>query len=275
MKKLRLLRRLILILIVFGLLFLGYYTYAISPTDYTFTNYEYVHKNIDSKLNGFKIAFLSDVNLTNQKSVHRFKEMVNKLNGYPFDMVIFGGDLYDGSAIEAKEVSQILKNIDCKYGKFAILGEKDKTSSLEVTQIINDGGFEVLENTTRTIYYKESQFLLIANDEDNDISKLKADSKTIKIDVSHQPDTFISHQGKIDLQLSGHSYGGSLYIPYYGALLAPSCAKTYNHGIYEESGSTLVVSNGFSGPESFPYKFFARNQIYFITLQAKSSTSTK
>lgn len=49
-------------------------------------------------------------------------------------------------------------------------------------------------------------------------------------------------------------------------------AKTYNHGIYQNSGSTLLVSNGFSGPSSFPYKFFARNEINIITLSSSSSS---
>lgn len=272
MKKFKLIRRLILLLIVFGLLFLGYYTYAISPKDYAFKTYEYVNKNVDSKLNGFKIAFISDINLTNTKSIERLSKMVDKLNEYPFDMIIFGGDLYDGSVIDSKNVSNTLKKISCKYGKFAILGEKDKATSLEVTQVLNDGGFEVLENVVRTIYYKETSFSLIACDESTDITSLKGDTKTIKIGITHQPDSFQSHQGKVNLQLSGHSYGGSIYIPYYGALLAPSGAKTYNHGIYEESGSTLLVSNGFSGPESFPYKFFARNEINFITINSSSKS---
>lgn len=272
MKKLRLLRRLILILIVFGLLFVGFYTYALSPKDYTFSNYEYIHKNINSNINGFKIAYISDIHLTNKNHLKRFQEMIEKLNNYPFDMVIFGGDLYDDSVFSAKEVSTALKNIDCKYGKFAILGENDKKSSLEVTQVLNDGGFEVIENEIRTIYYKDSSFLLLACDENSDISSLKGDTQTIKVAIAHQPDTFSQNQGKINLQLSGHSSGGSIYIPYYGPLMHIEGAKTYNHGIYEKSGSTLLVSNGFSGPSSFPYKFFARNEINFITLNTSSSS---
>ncbi|MFQ7798082.1 MAG: metallophosphoesterase [Coprobacillus cateniformis] len=272
MKKLKLIRRLILLLIVFGLFFTAYYTYAVSPNDYTFSTYNYVNKDITSALNGFKIAYISDINLTDKESVSRLKKMIDKLNSYPFDMVVFGGDLYDGTIIESKDVSAALKDIECKYGKFAILGEKDNSSSLEVTQILNDGRFEVLENTARTIHYKEASFLLLACHQDTDISSLKGDTKTIKIGITHQPDSFQNHKGKLDLQLSGHSYGGSIYIPYYGALLAPDNAKIYNHGIYEESNSVLLVSNGFHGPASFPYKFLARNEVNFITLNTSSNS---
>lgn len=271
MKKLKMIRRLIMILIVFGLLFLGYYTYMISPTDYQFTTHEYVNKKVDSSLNGFKIAYIADTNLTNKKSVERFEEIISKLNDRPFDMVIFGGDLFDGPIIESKTISQALKSIHCQYGKFAVLGEKDETSSLEVTQILNEGGFEVIDNTVRTIYYKETQFLLYAYHDESNFDKLKEDVKTITVNIAHQPDTFQTTQGKFDLQLSSHSYGGSIYIPYYGALLTPDGAKTYHHGVYEKSNSTLVVSNGISGPSAFPYKFFAKNEINFITLNSSSS----
>lgn len=260
------------ILIVFGLCVLCFYTYALSPKDYTFSTYEYVNANIDEKLNGLKIAFISDINLTNQNSVDRLEKIVKELNEYPFDMIIFGGDLYDGQVFEEKAVGELFKNIDCKYGKFAVLGEKDKTSELEVTQILNNGGFEVLQNVSRTIYYKGSTMSLIACDEEADISALTSDLQPISLLICHQPDVFSKTQGTISLQLSGHSYGGSLYFPYIGALLAPEGAKTYNHGIYEKSGSILLVSNGVSGPASFPYKFLARNEMNFVILKSSSST---
>ena len=85
MKKL--IRRLLLLLIVFGLCFLGYYVYAISPEDYEFHEQKYISSLVSSQLNGFKIAFISDVNLTDQDSITRFEKIVDELNEYPFDMV--------------------------------------------------------------------------------------------------------------------------------------------------------------------------------------------
>ena len=269
MKKL--IRRLMILLIVFGLCFLGYYVYAVSPKDYEFHEQNYINSQISSQLNGLKIAFLSDINLTNQESITRFQEIVKELNNYPFDMVIFGGDLYDDQVSKTDEVSQILKSIQCQYGKLAILGERDAKSSLEVTQVLNNGGFEVLNNETRPLYYKDTSLTLVAYDDEYDFSKLKETQDKLVVGISHQPDTFIQAKNYVDLQLSGHSYGGSVYFPYLGSMFPIEGAKTYNHGTYEEKNATLILSNGISGPSSFPYKVFCPNQVLLVSFYSKSN----
>lgn len=272
MKKSKLIRRLILLLIVFSLFAVCVYVYAFSPNSYRFSTYEYVNTQVSSNLNGFKICFISDLHLVDENSLDRLEKIIDELNEYTFDMTIFGGDLFDSAVFSAKDVSALLKSIDCKYGKFAILGEKDTANSLEVTQILNNGGFEVLENTVRTIYYKNTSFLLYACDQDYDITQLNGETKTIKIAVTHQPDSFAAHKETIDLQLSGHSCGGYLYLPFIGALITSDGAREYNHGIYEEDDATLLVSNGLSAPSSFPYKFLAKNEVNFIILTSNSSS---
>lgn len=271
MKRFKLIRRLILLLIVLSLIVLASYTYLLSPTDYSIVKESYENKNITSKLNGFKIAYISDINLTDNDSLERLQNALSKLNENPFDMIVFGGDLYDGSVFKTKEVSAALKSITCKYGKFAILGDKDQSSSLEVTQVLNNGGFEVLENEARTLYYKDTTFTFIACDENQDLSQYESDDESIKICVAHQPDSFIKNKKYVDLQLSSHCYGGLLYIPFVGPMTKIEGATTYNHGRYEESSSTLIVSNGFSGPKECPYKLLARNQIHIITLKQVTS----
>ena len=236
---------------------------------------KYISSLVSSQLNGFKIAFISDVNLTDQDSITRFEKIVDELNEYPFDMVIFGGDLYDEQVFKADEVSQILKKIQCQYGKLAVLGEHDEASSLEVTQVLNNGGFEVLSNETRPIYYKETNFTLVAYDDEYDFSQFKTSQDKLILGISHQPDTFTQAKNVVDLQLSGHSYGGSVYLPYLGAMFPIEGAKTYNHGKYEEKNATLIVSNGLSGPSSFPYKVLCPNQVNFVVLTAKSNDTSQ
>ena len=268
-KAFRVIKRFTLCIIVLSLVLLGIYAYAFSPDDYSFYAKDYLFDTLSDELSGITIAYFSDLNLTDDASIEHFSEIVDEINEHPFDLIIFGGDLFDDTVFKAAEVASLLKNIECSYGKFALLGDKDQTSTTEVTQILNDGGFEVLKNEKRTIYYNNATFTLIADDEQFDITELELNQDEFTLCIAHTPDTFIQNKGKVTLQISGHSYGGSIYIPYLGALIKEEGAKTYNHGTYSEEGSTLVVSNGVSGPSSFPYKLFARNHIELITLKNK------
>lgn len=268
MKLFKVISRLILCVVVLSLILLGVYAYAFSPKDYTITSQEYISTKVSDNLNGMTIAYLSDINLSDDESLDRFTSMVQKLNKYPFDMVVFGGDLFDGEVFKNTEIPTILKSIQCKYGKFALFGEKDE-STKQLTQIFNDGGFEVLNNEIRTIYYNDSTFQLIASDGNYELNEDKISNINLYVCFTHQPDSFTYYKDYVDLQISGHSYGGQIYIPFVGPLFKMEGASTYNHGTYVENDSTLIVSNGISGPVSFPYKLFSRNQINLITLKNK------
>ena len=265
MKSLKIIRRLLLIIIVLLLVFVGFYTYAISPTSYSFNKTTYNHQYIDDHLNGMTIAYLSDIHLSDDKSLERFKSIIDELNQYPFDMVIFNGDLYDNHVFSNQEVSSLLKSIYCKYGKFALLGDKDLNHESEITTILNDGGFEVLNNELRTIYYNDTTFELVASNDD--ISNHEYKDNTFTLCIAHKPDTFLFNKNYAELQLSGHSLGGQFYLPYIGPIFKTEGALTYNHGIYEEENATLIVSNGITGTKDNPYKFISTNHIELITLK--------
>jgi predicted MPP superfamily phosphohydrolase len=70
-----------------------------------------------------------------------------------------------------------------------------------------------------------------------------------------------------DLQLSGHTGGGYIYLPFIGSLIKDKNGKLYSHGTYKEKNATLIVSNGISPKSSFPYKLNTKNEVNLITLK--------
>lgn len=266
MRLFKTLRNILITLFVSFLIITIAYTYFISPNAYKFSTYEYKTAQIPSVFDRFKIAYFSDVHLNSTKDIDCFEKIIDELNTKTFDMVIFGGDLYQSNIISSERVSKILKSIECHYGKFAVLGEKDKT--LEVTEILNNGGFEVLDNQERTIYYKEKTISLLGlNNQDASTLINESNQSLFHIAINHYPDSFQQNSKDIQLQLSGHSRGGSLYIPYLGGLITDDYCKQYNHGIYQKDNASLYVTNGLKGTSDFPYKLFANNEIKFITLR--------
>ena len=88
------------------------------------------------------------------------------------DLILFGGDIYSNDSFETDQVSQILKNIHSRYGKFAVLGEKDQGDSTNNTNLLTEAGFEVLHNELRYIYYKGSIVDLLGLENSGDCSGL-------------------------------------------------------------------------------------------------------
>lgn len=263
------LKRIILALLFIFIIGGFAYTYLRSPHAYRFHNVTMTSQKITEDLNGLRIAFVSDINLSNKDDIDRLKEIVSDLNNQKFDMLIFGGNLFEADIFSSSEISKILKDIYVEYGKFAILGTKDKGNSTELQQLYLNAGVEVLSNTSRQIYYKNSSFTLVASDFNGDISSLVPSRNSFVLSLTHEPDSFIKNQNYVDLQLSGDSLGGTIYIPYIGGLLKDTGYETYVHGQYTVQDSLLLISNGVTGKSNFPYKILTPNEILLITLKAQ------
>lgn len=219
--------------------------------------------------NGFSIAMISDVHLNKKSDLTRLKKIIKKLNAKNPDMVLFGGDLFARRIFSASEVMKALKSVKAPYGKFAVLGDEDAKNRQQTTTILNDGGFEVLNNEERPIYYKEKKITLYGMTTSGTSKKIDPDGYTIVL--THYPDDFKTYASSCDLQLSGHSGGGYIVLPFIGALIKTSHATQYVHGTYHKNKATLKISNGVAPIESTPYKFGAKNEVMIVRLHYGNS----
>jgi predicted MPP superfamily phosphohydrolase len=86
----------------------------------------------------------------------------------------------------------------------------------------------------------------------------------------HSPDLILEavEQG-VDLYLGGHTHGGQLRLPFYGALVTASVyGKRYTAGLFEEGSTTMYVSRGigFEGGGMPRARFLCRPEIVSIEL---------
>lgn len=239
------------------------YVAAFSKTAYTFSNENVASTSIPKDFDGFKIACFSDIHLQNTSDVTRLTAILNKLSKQDIDLLLFDGDLYYSKVFSSQKVIKALKSVDAPYGKFAVLGDEDMAHSTEVTSLLNDGGFEVLNNEKRPIYYKDKEIDLYGLSTSAQTSILDSDNYSIVL--THYPDTFSQSAGHTSLQLSGHSGGGYITLPFIGGLFKVKHAKTYTSGSYTKKKSTLLISNGVSPSPLYPYKWGAKNDIMIIT----------
>ena len=263
-------------LIFVGLLsYFAYYCTHTTLTDYQFTHKSYTSSAIPESFQGFKIAFLSDIDLKDEEDMVRFKEICDHLNQQNPNLIILGGDLFDGPIFSKETLTEILKGIKTTHGKFAVLGEKDFSSLNEWISLVEDGGFEVLRNQKQRLYCQGESIELFGLESMSTLSSLDQSEDAFKLVIVHEPDYFkdISSYQHV-VQLSGHSHGGYIYIPYFGAISKREGASTYTHGTYTLLDNRLYVSNGLGHEASQTIRFLTKPEVLMITLNHDFTSTT-
>lgn len=269
-KKTRLIKFLLLLIIIITGSFGYYHAKYIAPYDFKIKNTTIENEKLPKEFKDFTIAFISDINLKNSEDISRLKNIINTLNKQSADMVIFGGDLFDTSPFDNSTIINLLSKIESSYGKFAVLGEKDLASLNDVSVILNEGGFEILHNEYRPIYFNNATIGLFGLESSGNIESLlnENNQQLYKIVAVHEPDYFDeTSKSDIALQLSGHTMGGYIYLPGIEGILKKINGVNYIHGKYQKNNSQLVISNGLSVENDFSFRLFCPNQINIIKLE--------
>jgi uncharacterized protein len=93
--------------------------------------------------------------------------------------------------------------------------------------------------------------------------------------LHHWPDEIleVAASGKADLYCAGHTHGGQVALPWYGALITLSrFGKRFESGRYRVQNTILYVNRGIGmeGGPAFRVRFFARPEITVIDLVPQS-----
>ena len=76
----------------------------------------------------------------------------------------------------------------------------------------------------------------------------------------------------VDLHLAGHTHGGQVALPFYGAVITLSkYGKRYERGLYREEGTWLYVNRGIGLEGRFAprVRFFARPEVTLIEISPR------
>ena len=279
MKKIK---KLILCILSLFLVLCLYQWYIQSKDTYRFKSVTYTQKTLPKEFNGFTIGYLSDLNLSTKEDLNHLKEAAKDLNKKDVDLILFGGDIYSNDSFETDQVSQILKNIHSRYGKFAVLGEKDQGDSTNNTNLLTEAGFEVL---TEAGYAPELAYFEVLHEMklivdliyEGGFKKMRQSCSGLisednkdhyKIALVHQPDYFTQiKESSVQLQLSGHTLGGYYKIPFIGGLETKEMGKKYVSGKHTNNGTTLLISNGFHKESNDQHRFMTYDEINIIKLK--------
>lgn len=243
------------------------------------------HALIPKSFNGIKMIQFSDTHLGFQYNLSQFEKLVEKINKLQPDLIFFTGDLMDepNKFSEINQLVPLLQKLHAPLGKFCIFGNHDHGGygSNIYRNIMETTNFKVLLNESEAIKLKDGSFIYLLGIDDAMLGKpdLPLALKNIpyncfKILLSHAPDLAESTAHyPVQWQLSGHSHGGQVKIPFIGALVTPPFAQIYTEGLYtvgERNSLALYVNRGI-GTTRLPFRFMAKPELTVFTLKTEDT----
>ncbi|UOR12996.1 metallophosphoesterase [Halobacillus amylolyticus] len=257
-----------------------YYARYIEPHMLQRQEYTLSNDKIPHSFDGSKVVQFSDTHIGFNYNLEQFTQLIQTINQEEPDLIVFTGDLVDAPHTYRfdQSIPQLLKKLKAPLGKYWIYGNHDHGGygTETVKAVMEAGGFKLLQNSVALIDNGQDNFALAGLDDvmlgSPDIT---ATAKQIKgepftILLVHEPD--VADQMKnhgIHVQLSGHSHGGQIQLPFIGAIVTPPYAETYIEGKHTISEQlTLYVSKGI-GTTRLPYRFMCRPEYSVFHLNTK------
>jgi predicted MPP superfamily phosphohydrolase len=190
----------------------------------------------------------------------RERQLVELVRACQPDVILFSGDFINLSYLQDKrawEVArQVLRELDAPLGVFAVSG----SPAVDLPDVVA----QVLAGLPHVRWLRDELVTLEHAGQNVDLVGLHCTHKpfvdgprlttllgegareNFTILLYHTPDLAPeAAEAGIDLQLSGHTHGGQVRLPLYGALYAASLyGKRYEMGRRTEGGLTLYVTRG-------------------------------
>lgn len=236
--------------------------------------------NLPSDFDGLKIVHFSDLHYNRALNITKLNKVVKEINNINPDIVVFTGDLIDKDSNltdnDYIELSNILNNINAKYGKYAILGNHDIGEYKDsVIKTYINSNFTFLDNDHDIIYSKNNERIFIGGispitNNTADINKtlnVENIDSDYKIILIHEPDLTddIVKNYQVNLILAGHSHNGQIRLPIIGAIYTPPYAKKYYDEYYKIDNTNLYISSGI-GVSTINYRLFNHPSINFYRI---------
>jgi uncharacterized protein len=252
------------------------YARQIEPDRITLKPLRFWHQDVPRAFHGYKIAQFSDVHLDGSRhSVNRLGRTVDLINAAEPDLIVCTGDfatqVYRGYA---DDLTTHLQRLRAPDGVLAILGNHDHRYNRLMTQrVLTETGITELNNCSVTLQ-RGDDLLHIAGVGSVTRQRARLDkamgsipSEGMAILLAHEPDfaDVAAATGRFTLQLSGHTHGGQINLPYLLDFSLPAYGRRYVGGIYNVSGMWLYVNRGI-GMSGLPLRLRARPEITLFTL---------
>lgn len=201
-------------------------------------------------------VLISDLHLGAAGSERRFEKTVAAVNSLEPDIVFISGDIFDNDfdiISDTKQMSELFKSIDTKYGVYACLGNHDAGSTIgEMISFLKDSDVTLLSDEATVI---DNRLVLIGRRDSSpiggagygvrcDISELMdgVDTSMPIVVMDHNPTNIDEYPDSVDLILCGHTHKGQMF----PGELFTNAMFDVDYGYYrkDDNSPQVIVTSG-------------------------------
>jgi predicted MPP superfamily phosphohydrolase len=242
-----------------------------------------------SRLNGcppLRLLHISDLHV--ERITAREQRLLSLAKQLTPDVIVVTGDYlnisYTYDATAQRHARELLTQLKAPGGVYAIIGSPPVDSPELVAQLLEGLNVTWLRDEISTLIWRGCRIQIagvecsfdIASDERKLLALLEGRTTDLfTLLLYHTPDVMpAAVRAGVDLYLAGHTHGGQLRLPFFGALVTASIhGKRYEMGRYEEGDTTLYVTRGvgmegYGAPRA---RFLCPPEIVLFTLMGEDS----
>ncbi len=247
--------------------------------------FQVVRVNIDlpelpAAFDGFKIAQISDIHADDSMNQRKLARIVKLINRQQPDVVAMTGDFstLEPDAATSKLLAEGLGKLSPQEKTLAVMGNHDFFHNPQtIRDILKQDRILELKNSVYTIERGREKLNFAGVDDywgkqarlDLVMQQLPEDG--VAILLAHEPDfaDVSSLENRFALQMSGHSHGGQVRIPFRKPPVLPLYGRKYPSGKYRVGNMTQYTSRGV-GMVKPRFRFACRPEITVFTLRNRA-----
>jgi predicted MPP superfamily phosphohydrolase len=225
-----------------------------------------------------RIVQLSDIHV--ERTTPRERALPQLVDSLEPDIIVISGDFvnesYTNDPLTIDALREVVGQLRSSYGVYGVNGNvetpkwlRDRLEGLDIT---------VLDNEVIRIPEIGDNFVIVGLsyeewvDDKETLSHLmtRVQPDDFSLLLYHKPDlAYAARDEHVDLFLTGHTHGGQVRLPFYGALITNSMyGKTFEMGLYQLGETTMFVSRGlgFTGGVAPRIRLLAPPEVVVIDL---------
>ena len=233
--------------------------------------------NLAKEFDNFKLVQISDIHVGNYMPQSRLDKIIRLIAQQQADAVVITGDLITKKQnFIPQNLTKFLLKLSSKQITLAVLGNHDRVHQqmkileniLIESNVINlNNQINIIHRGTKKLIFAGIDDPYVGNPDLTKVVKQLTDNSPAILLV-HEPDfvDISAKTGKFALQLSGHSHGGQIKMPFLPPSILPLGARKYFVGL-NKIGNTLEYTNRGLGMIAIPMRFNSRPEITVFTLK--------